>query len=73
MLDGNWLLVLPRHGRAADSKAPHGKEMLKYFQVNYILQSGPLDIEIISEGLMVMLRQLSYAIKNQLKAPKAPY
>ena len=36
-------------------------------------QSGPLDVEIISEGLIVMLRQLSYAIKNQLKAPKAPY
>ena len=36
-------------------------------------QCGPLDIEIISEEFMVMLRQLSYAIKNQLKAPKAPY
>ena len=34
---------------------------------------GPLDIEIISEEFIVMLRQLSYAIKNQLKAPKAPY
>ena len=30
-------------------------------------------VEIISEELIVMLRQLSYAIKNQLKAPKAPY
>ena len=36
-------------------------------------QCGPLDIEIISEEFIVMLRQLSYAIKNQLKAPKAPY
>ena len=36
-------------------------------------QCGPLDVEIISEELLVMLRQLSYAIKNQLKAPKAPY
>ena len=36
-------------------------------------QRGPLDIEIISEEFIVMLRQLSYAIKNQLKAPKAPY
>ena len=36
-------------------------------------QCGPLDVEIISEELIVMLRQLSYAIKNQLKAPKAPY
>ena len=34
-------------------------------------QCGPLDIEIISEEFIVMLRQLSYAIKNQLKAPKA--
>ena len=25
------------------------------------------------ESFIVMLRQLSYAIKNQLKAPKAPY
>ena len=25
------------------------------------------------ENFIVMLRQLSYAIKNQLKAPKAPY
>ena len=33
-------------------------------------QCDPLDVEIISEEL---LRQLSYAIKNQLKAPKAPY
>ena len=33
-------------------------------------QSGPLDVEIISQELIVMLRQLSYAIKNQLKAPK---
>ena len=39
----------------------------------YRAQRGPLDIEIISEEFMVMLRQLSYAIKNQLKAPKAPY
>ena len=30
-------------------------------------------VEIISEELLVMLRQLSYAINNQLKAPKAPY
>ena len=30
-------------------------------------QRGPLDIEIISEEFIVMLRQLSYAIKNQLK------
>ena len=30
-------------------------------------------VEIISQELLVMLRQLSYAIKNQLKAPKAPY
>ena len=29
-------------------------------------------VEIISEELIVMLRQLSYAINNQLKAPKAP-
>ena len=36
-------------------------------------QCGPPDIEIISEEFIVMLRQLSYAIKNQLKAPKAPY
>ena len=36
-------------------------------------QSGPLNVEIISEEFIVMLRQLSYAIKNQLKAPKAPY
>ena len=36
-------------------------------------QSGPLDVEMISEEFIVMLRQLSYAIKNQLKAPKAPY
>ena len=36
-------------------------------------QCGPLDVEIISDEFMVMLRQLSYAIKNQLKAPKAPY
>ena len=36
-------------------------------------QCGPLDVEIISEEFIVMLRQLSYAIKNQLKAPKAPY
>ena len=27
-------------------------------------------VEIISEELIVMHRQLSYAIKNQLKAPK---
>ena len=27
-------------------------------------QCGPLDIEIISEEFIVMLRQLSYAIKN---------
>ena len=38
-----------------------------------VFQCGPLDVEIISEELIVMLRQLSYAIKNQLKAPKAPY
>ena len=36
-------------------------------------QCGPLDLEIISEEFIVMLRQLSYAIKIQLKAPKAPY
>ena len=36
-------------------------------------QSGPLYVEIISEEFIVMLCQLSYAIKNQLKAPKAPY
>ena len=41
--------------------------------VQLLLQRGPLDIEIISEEFIVMLRQLSYAIKNQLKAPKAPY
>ena len=34
-----------------------------------VIQSGPLDIEIISQEFIVMLRQLSYAIKNQLKAP----
>ena len=38
-----------------------------------LVQCGPLYIEIISEEFIVMLRQLSYAIKNQLKAPKAPY
>ena len=38
-----------------------------------ITKCGPLDIEIISEEFLVMLRQLSYAIKNQLKAPKASY
>ena len=44
------------------------------FECSYsFVQSGPLDIEIISEEFLVMLRQLSYAIKNQLKAPKAPY
>ena len=31
------------------------------------MQCGPLDIEIISEEFIVMLRQLSYAIKNQDK------
>ena len=36
---------------------------------HYFSQSGPLDVEIISKEL---LRQLSYAIKNQIKAPKAP-
>ena len=38
-------------------------------------QSGPLDVEMISEEFIVMLRQLSYAIKNQIKAQKtkAPY
>ena len=41
------------------------------FRVLPLNQCGPLDIEIISEEFKVMLRQLSYAIKNQLKAPKA--
>ena len=50
----------------------HTKSDLKCSSLDWV-QSGPLDVEIISEELIVMLRQLSYAIKNQLKAPKAPY
>ena len=42
-------------------------------KILHCYQSGPLDVEIISQELIVMLRQLSYAINNQLKAPKAPY
>ena len=30
-------------------------------------ECGPLDVEIISEEFIVMLRQLTYAIKNQDK------
>ena len=47
---------------------------LAIFSANLCLrQCGPLDIEIISEDFIVMLRHLSYEIMNQLKAPKAPY
>ena len=37
-----------------------------------LIQTGPLDV-ISDCNEKVLLRQLSYAIKNQLKEPKAPY
>ena len=37
--------------------------------ISFCQQSGALQWSEI----MMLLRQLSYAIKNQLKAPKAPY
>ena len=41
-----------------------------------LVHSGPeirVLIYFMNEWLIVLLRQLSYAIKDQLKAPKAPY
>ena len=55
------------------SKLKYFKCIQCYVSYSVWVQCGPLDVEIISEEFIVMLRQLSYAIKNQLKAPKAPY
>ena len=54
--------------------------MFDIFAVDNFLQSWALslleihwDTVLWLVEIMVLLRQLSYAMKNQLKAPKAPY
>ena len=42
----------------------------------FVLIVHPIAVQgqiLINEWLIVLLRQLSYALKNQLKAPKAPH
>ena len=49
-----------------------GFEFLKIKSVLYDTDNTPKNVTE-NEWLIVLLRQLSYAIKNQLKALKAPY